>query len=191
MTNLNLFNLHYELSILISSKKNSNLSLLNKYTDETSLISNLMSIFETILKEHNCTFRWQKTSLKKKGHLKYVQNRNNVIMKKEMAIAKYQNVSELLYLFIHEIVHLINNHPIDNSITKKQKEVVADTVAKMMISSLNLTNELSSSSLFKELSLSSYSVRWMKNATLSLAKKQLVFSQINSSYIYLEKKINS
>lgn len=180
MKNLKLIQMHSKLTEQIFSKKNK----LSVYQLQKS---NYQDFFLDILKNYNCTFIWQSRSFKKKGHLKY-QTKNG-ILHKEIAIASYSSSPELLYLTFHELTHLINDHPVSKNITTKQKEVVADTVAKMLLSSLGLLDSLSSTSLELDLNLTLYSILWLKKATLTKSKEKIVFEQIENTYQYLSDQL--
>src|SRR5699024_6160691 len=94
------------------------------------IFQDFLNLFSPLLQKYNCNLVITNAHLKKKGHIKYAFNQTNKIIKIEMKLVLQQELVENLYLLFHELTHLINEHPIKKDLTKKQKEVVADTVAK-------------------------------------------------------------
>lgn len=183
MKNNKLIILNSKIKILIHNHQNENQHIVFK------TFADFYNIFLPILNDKNCSFVLSNDSYKKKGHLKATIHNNKIDY--EMKLSKLPSLCEMLYIFAHEFTHLINSHPINKDLTFRQKEVVADTVAKMIINSLNLYDELENSYLYKQLQLHSYSIMWIKNGSFSSKKENLVFKQINDSYNYINSLIKS
>ena len=97
----------------------------------------LVDLITPFLKEHNINLGYQRRGCKKQGHYKEYYQDNKVI-KKEILIEQDENDAGKVYVLIHELTHVINNHLHDKTLTKPQKEVVADQVAKHFINKWNL-----------------------------------------------------
>lgn len=159
--------------------------------------NDLKKMYSPFLNSKNCTLVIRDFSYRKKGHLKAYLKQNK-LTRYELFIQNRDFYIEKFYLFFHELTHLYNDHPINKSLTIRQKEVVADTVPKMMINLLNLSEDLAISPLQKELKLDIYALNWMKGGTLTTNKEKIINQQINSTFLffygvlkkYLKTKIN-
>lgn len=145
--------------------------------------------FKRLLKEYNCSFGYQNKNSKKHGHVK---RKLNIVTGQEiieMKIEENENVAGKIYTIIHEFTHLINNHLISKDLTYKQKEVVADTVALMIINLLNMKSELENSNLSKKWDIDSYSKNYIYNMACSPKREKDIVEQIKNSFYFLSEKL--
>lgn len=143
----------------------------------------LVELITPFLEENNINLGYQRKGCKKQGHYKeYYQN--NILIKKEILIEKNENDAGKIYILIHELTHVINNHLHDKTLTKPQKEVVADQVAKHFINKWELINEIRESSVYQNQDLLAYSQKWLNNRQFSDKKSEIINQQIEYS-IYI------
>lgn len=108
----------------------------DKYGD----ISFLVNQFKPLFIEHDVdkfTYKLKTPNMRKDGSVTYSRRRGTEdpfiirIVIAEDPKAKDPKVKAISTLF-HEVTHLILDHPISRTITSKQQEVVADSVAQAM-----------------------------------------------------------
>lgn len=143
----------------------------------------LVDLITPFLKEHNINLGYQRRGCKKQGHYKEYYQDNKVI-KKEILIEQDENDAGKVYVLIHELTHVINNHLHDKTLTKPQKEVVADQVAKHFINKWELINDIKTSNIYIEQDLLAYSQKWLNNRQFSDKKSEIINKQIEYS-IYI------
>lgn len=145
-------------------------------------ISDILNHYAPILRAHNCQLKVTSAPLKKQGHIQYKVSRStNEVEHIEMKLVRQNDFISMVYVFFHELTHLVNEHPLDKSITSKQKEIVADTVAKILIEIFFELSSLYDTELSEKLALPTYSINWMQNATLSEPREKIVFEQIDNA----------
>ncbi|MFV0246713.1 MAG: hypothetical protein ACK5HS_02125 [Mycoplasmatales bacterium] len=144
-----------------------------------------------VLKAYNCSFGYQRSDSKKHGHFKIKTDRVTGEETWEIKIERNDNDAGKIYTLIHETTHLLNNHVQNRELTKKQAEVVADTVALHFIYKFNLKEELNNSSVSKKWDVDQYTNTYIKNMSLSNQRKELIIKQIDSTIDYLDKGIYS
>lgn len=144
-----------------------------------------------VLKTYNCFFGYQRSDSKKHGHFKIKTDRVTGEETWEIKIERNDNDAGKIYTLIHETTHLLNNHVQNRELTKKQAEVVADTVALHYIYKFNLKEELNNSSVSKKWDVDQYTNTYIKNMSLSNQRKELIIKQIDSTIDYLDKGIYS
>ncbi len=147
--------------------------------------------FNEILKNYNCKFGYQNKNSKKHGHVKRKVNLETKEESIELKIEKNENLAGQVYVIVHELTHLINEHTKNNDLTKKQKEVVADTVAIMYVKTYDLYNDLLISNMSKKWDVSSYSKNYIKNMSFSNKRKDMIIEQILTTFTYLKNVLNN
>lgn len=166
---------------VINYRKDSSVKSLIAQFSEAN-IGDVLNHYAPILRAHNCHLKLTSAPLKKQGHIQYKVSRStNEVEYIEMKLVQQNDFISMAYIFFHELAHLVNEHPLDKSITSKQKEIVADTVAKILIEIFFELNSLYETELSEKLGLPTYSINWMQNATLSKPREKIVFEQINNT----------
>lgn len=140
-----------------------------------------------ILDDYHCKFRYLRVDSHRNGHIKATVNRVTGEYKLELAINRRDNIGGQVYTIIHELTHLINNHIFGKELTKKQSEVVADTVALYFINKYKLLDLYMKSDVASKWDVLNYSNLYIENMQLSAARYNLVISQINASKVEIER----
>lgn len=173
-----------ELILKIDKLKNIKETLI--FDDEIFFIE-----FMNILKEYNCEFGYQNKGSKKHGHVKRKINLNTKEESLELKIERDENLAGKVYVIIHELTHLINEHVISKNLSRKQKEVVADTTAIMYVKTYGLYNDLLKSNMSKKWNVKLYSNNYINNMAFSLKKEDEIIKQIKETYCFLIKKLSN
>lgn len=142
---------------------------------------------DRILKGYDCSFRYLRSDSSRNGHIKAKVNKLTGEYKLELAINKSDNIGGQVYTIVHELTHLINNHMFNKELTRKQGEIVADTVALYFIHKYQLLAKYSSSDVARKWDILNYSNNYIDNMQLSKTRYALIVKQINDSKISLEK----
>lgn len=140
-----------------------------------------------ILNQYQCTFRYLRKDSHRNGHIKATVNRLSGEYKLELAINRNDNIGGQLYTIIHELTHLINNHIFGKELTKKQSEIVADTVALYFINKYQLLELYLKSDVASKWDVLNYSNLYIDNMQLSATRYSLIIEQINTSKIEIER----
>ncbi len=147
--------------------------------------------FKLILEDYNCKFGYQNKGSKKHGHVKRKINLQTNEETLELKIEKDENLAGQVYVIIHELTHLINDHTKTKDLTKKQKEVVADTVAIMYVKTYGLYDDLLRSNMAKKWDVSSYSKNYIKNMSFSNKRRDFIIKQILETFNELKIDLNN
>ncbi len=146
-----------------------------------------MNQTQLILNEFECKFRYLRSDSRRNGHISAKVNRRTGEYSLELAINRNDNVGGKVYTIFHELTHLINNHLFGKELTRKQSEVVADTVAIYFLNKYNLYIEYTKSHVASKWDVKNYSNVYIDSMGLSKERYKLIVKQINDSKIYLEK----
>ncbi|MGL4590028.1 MAG: hypothetical protein ACRCUP_07315 [Mycoplasmatales bacterium] len=135
-----------------------------------------------LLTRFNCDFKYLRKNCKKNGHLrrKYTDYTRSDYQD-EIRIESADDDVSKIYTMSHEITHLINNHLESKTLTAKQKEVVADTVAKMIVKRI-CTDDLSRASISRKMPIDDYAKNYIQNMALSEQRSKLIIHQILVSF---------
>lgn len=144
----------------------------------------LVEIIKPYLDENNIILGYQRKGCKKQGHYKE-RYLGTELISREILIEGNENDSGKIYVLIHELTHVLNNHIHDKSLTKPQKEVVADQVAKHFINKWELVDEIKSSAIYQEQNLLAYSQQWLNNRQFSEKKSEIINQQIDYSITFI------
>ncbi len=147
--------------------------------------------FKRILQDYNCKFGYQNKGSKKHGHVKRKVNLQTNEETLELKIEKDENLAGQVYVIIHELTHLINEHTKNKDLTKKQKEVVADTVAIMYVKTYGLYDDLLESNMSKKWDVSSYSKNYIKSMSFSIKRRDMIINQILETFNHLQIVLNN
>lgn len=142
---------------------------------------------ESILSGYECSFRFLRSDSKRNGHIKAKVNRLTGEYSLELAINRRDNIGGQVYTIIHELTHLLNNHMFNKELTRKQAEVVADTVAIYFLNKYNLLAAYLQSDVASKWDVLNYSNMYIDNMQLSKARYQVIIDQINTTKLDLEK----
>ncbi len=140
-----------------------------------------------ILEEYDCKFRYLRSDSKRNGHIKATINKRTGEYKLELAINRQDNIGGQVYTIIHELTHLINNHLFGKELTKKQAEIVADTVGLYFINKYDLLDLYKTSHVASKWDVTNYSNMYIDHMGLSKNRYEQIIKQINDSKIIIEK----
>ncbi len=140
-----------------------------------------------ILNEFECSFRYLRSDSRRNGHISAKVNSRTGEYTLELAINRNDNVGGKVYTIFHELTHLINNHLFGKELTRKQGEVVADTVALYFVNKYCLYDQYKQSHVAMKWDVDNYSNIYIDNMGLSANRYNIIIKQINESKIYLEK----
>ncbi len=142
---------------------------------------------QKILQDYDCQFRFLRSDSKKNGQLRVKINRLTGEYQLDLAINKKDNMAGMVYTILHELTHLINNHIFGKELTRKQAEVVADTVAIYFINKYELRALYLKSDVANKWDVLNYSNNYIDQMSLSSERYNRIISQINSSKLIIEK----
>lgn len=144
-----------------------------------------------LLRYKNCSFGYQRKNCRKHGHVKKRYNRITGDVSYELKIEKNDIDAALIYTFIHELTHHINDHLDSNKLFYWQQEWVADQVALYFINKFELYNELQKSLLASKWDISKYSSNYINGKKLTKARKDIMQSQKTNTIMKMEKLISN
>ncbi len=132
---------------------------------------------EPLLTYKNCSFGYQRRNCKKHGHLKKRISRVSGEVSYEIKIEREDFDAALIYTFIHELTHHLNDHLDNRNLTYAQQEWVADEVGMYFIKKLGLMYELESSKLAKKWDIHGYGDKYIANKRISTKRRKLMTYQ--------------
>ncbi len=155
----------------------------NRKLDKAKFFNDL----KITLNLYNINFGYQNTNSKKHGHLKVKKNLKTNEKIVELKIQKDETFAGQVYTIIHELTHFINDHIESNALTKKQAEVVADTVGIMFVKKYNLYDEYLKANISKKWDVTKYSENYINSMSFSDKKRNIILQQIDDTYEVLIK----
>lgn len=142
---------------------------------------------ELLLNEYDCSFRFLRSDSRANGKLSAKVNRKTGEYTLNLAINRNDTIAGMVYTICHELTHLINNHIFSKDLSRKQGEVVADTVAWYFINKFNLRDQYLKSSAAKKWDVENYSNIYIDSMAISKHRYQVIIEQIATSKVYIER----
>lgn len=150
------------------------------------IVRDFMKVISKILDEYDCSFGYVNRGSRKNGHVRLridkVMNQRSL----ELKINRNDNVAGKVYTLIHEVTHLYNEHLESKNLTRKQAEIVADSVAMIFIYALKLEVKILDSDVASKWDVFEYSNNYIKSMACSDKRKIEIFRQIRNTVLYFK-----